>query len=101
ETRWHGRRRRAGALRVRGACVVQVTVVGIRPDAHEGGRRVRFVLGDAPADRLLLVGDDGTVRGLAMRDRGDDRWIGWMRGAGATAGAPDIVVAVVSEAEAM
>src|SRR3546814_11339672 len=68
---------------------VEVAVVDNRLD---GGpcRKVRFVLHDAPADRLLLIDDDGTVRGLAMRDRADGRSIGWMRGTGSTAGAPGI-----------
>ncbi|MFC3716754.1 hypothetical protein ACFONC_11390 [Luteimonas soli] len=82
ETRWLGRRPEADALRLLEARDLEVTVVDNRLDAHGRGRRVRFALGDVPANRLLLLDDDGTVRGLAMRDREDGRWIGWMRGAG-------------------
>src|SRR3546814_1622027 len=100
ETRWLGRKPVADALHLLEARGVEVAVVDNRLDGGPG-RKVRFVLHDAPADRLLLIDDDGTVRGLAMRDREDGRWIGWMRGTGSTAGAPDIVVAVVSKANAM
>jgi hypothetical protein len=100
ETRWLGSKPEADALRLLEARGVEVTVVDNRLDDGRG-RRVRFMLDDAPANRLLLIDDDGTARGLAMRDREDGRWIGWMRGTGSAAGAPDIVVAVVSKASAM
>ena len=83
ETRWLGRKPEADALHLLAAREVEVTVVDNRLGALERGRRVRFTLDDAPpADRLLLLDEDGTVRGLAMRDRAGDRWIGWMRGSG-------------------
>src|SRR3546814_14996653 len=82
---------------MRSSGLVEVAVADHRLD---GGpcRKGRFVLQDAPADRLLLIDDDGIVRGMALRDREDGRWIGWMRGTGSTAGAPDIVVDVLSQA---
>lgn len=90
ETRWLGRRPGAGALHVLEAREVEVVAVRNRLDASERGRRVRFMLDDAPAGRLLLLDADGTVRGLAMRDRVGDRWVGWMRGAGAQGAMPRV-----------
>ena len=91
ETRWLGRKPEADALHLLAAREVEVTVVDNRLGALERGRRVRFTLDDAPpTDRLLLVDEDGTVRGLAMRDRAGDRWIGWMRGAGAQGVTPRV-----------
>src|SRR3546814_20566571 len=75
ETRWLGLKPGADALHLLEARGVEVAVVDNRLDGGPG-RKVRFVLHDAPADRLLLIDDDGTVRGLAMRDREGDRWIG-------------------------
>ena len=50
------------------------------------GRRVRFIMSDPGAHRVLLIDDDGVVRGLAAPDamRGAGAWIGWMRGQPAT-----------------
>lgn len=44
------------------------------------GREVRF-RGPTANDRLLLV-DDGTLAGLAVRAPFTDEWFGWLRGAG-------------------
>lgn len=63
----------------------ELDVVAVDNRLGERGRRVRFVLDDTDAARLLLLDGDGVVRGLAMRDRGRGQWIGWMQGDAATA----------------
>lgn len=79
ETLWLDRRapENAEALPV---SAMEIDVVGNRLGAD--GRRVRFTPASSPSRRLLLVDDDGVVRGLAMRDSTSDgtQWIGWMRG---------------------
>jgi hypothetical protein len=86
ETQWLGRRSTTDALRMLDARDVEVVVVDNRIDPRARGRRVRFRLDDAPGDRVLLLDGDGTVRGLAMRDRERGRWIGWMQGTAAADG---------------
>lgn len=81
ETRLLGTAPANGALRVLEARGMQVATVDNRLGAR--GRRVHFLLDDAPAERLVLLDGDGMARGLAMRDHAHGRghWIGWMRGA--------------------
>jgi hypothetical protein len=94
ETQWLGRRPPADALRMLAARDVEVAVIDNRIAPRARGRRVRFGLDDAPGKRVLLLDGDGSVRGLAMRDRERGRWIGWMQGSGVPDGvAPRVAVA--------
>ncbi|GAB3307284.1 hypothetical protein [Luteimonas notoginsengisoli] len=86
ETQWLGHRPEADAMHPLDARDVEVAVVDNRLDPGARGRRVRFVLDDAPGERVLLLDGDGMVRGLAMRDRERGCWIGWMRGPGVADG---------------
>lgn len=69
-----------------------VQVEPLQTLAGTPARRVRFVLEQAPAQRVLLVDADGVARGLAIPDRraGAGHWIGWMDAAGT---APPVVAA--------
>jgi hypothetical protein len=60
--------------------VVELNVRSVDNLLGEPGRRVEFAASGADAQRLLLIDPDGSVRGLAQRER-DGRWLGWMRGA--------------------
>jgi hypothetical protein len=93
EARWLDGAPAPSALRMLDVRGMQVAAVGNRLDPRAPGRRVRFTLDDAPAERLLLLDGDGVVRGLAMRDR-DGEWIGWMRG-DAAAAAPRVATPAV------
>jgi hypothetical protein len=94
ETQWLGRRPPADALRMLAARDVEVAIIENRIAPRAPGRRVRFGLDDAPGKRVLLLDGDGSVRGLAMRDRERGRWIGWMQGSGVPDGvAPRVAVA--------
>lgn len=90
ETRWLGRRPAPERRVMLDAHDIRVTRVDNRLGAP--GRRVRFVLADAPAERVLLLDRDGVVRGIAMREHGM-HWLGWMRGAAPDAAALRVAVA--------
>src|SRR3546814_2826121 len=70
ETRWLGRKPGADALHLLEARGVVVAVVDNRLDGGPG-RKVRFVLHDAPADRLLLI--DRTRGGGGKRGGSEER----------------------------
>lgn len=82
ETQWLGRAPAADALRFQNVRERQVDGVSNRLGAP--GRRVRFNIDDASAQRLLLIDADGIARGIAIRDAATDAgWIGWMQQGGA------------------
>lgn len=91
ETQWLGRRLPETDVAAVATSRVEVADVANRLGAP--GRRVRFVSTARAPRYVLLVDDDGVVRGLAMRDAaGDDgEWLGWMRGGGADRAPPRIV----------
>ncbi len=89
EQRLLGQAPAPGALRLLDARAMRVAPVDNRFGGR--GRRVSFLLDDAPAGRLLLLDGDGVARGLAMRDGGRGEWVGWMQG-GATSAPPRVAM---------
>jgi hypothetical protein len=82
ETQWLGRAPAADALRLQN--VREMRVDGVSNRLGAPGRRVRFNVDDASAQRLLLIDADGIARGIAIRDTATDvGWIGWMQQEGA------------------
>ena len=87
ESAWLQRTPPPQALALLAPVDMQVVQVGNRQGPS--GRRVTFRAADVAGPRLLLIDRDGVVRGLALRDGGSDRWLGWMRGVRANA-APSV-----------
>jgi hypothetical protein len=78
ETAWLQRTPPPQALALLAPVEMRVVQVGNREGPS--GRRVTFRAADVVGPRVLLIDRDGVVRGLALRDGGVDRWLGWMRG---------------------
>ncbi|WP_226469067.1 hypothetical protein [Luteimonas panaciterrae] len=91
ETQWLGRAPAADALRLQN--VHEMRVDGVSNRLGTPGRRVRFNIDDASAQRLLLIDADGIARGIAIRDTATETgWIGWMQQG--RAGAPRVAALI-------
>lgn len=89
EAQWLGRAPVPGQLLP--IDVQDVHVMVVANNIGVPGRRVRFTHGGVPNARVLLLDRDGIVRGIAMRDRGE-QWIGWMQGTEPAGTAPQITI---------